>query len=120
MFGGTITEMTIFAGTEIKRLEQEILELKDGIRDMSFKMGESHLSYQTEIIELKEKAKAWDDLEALVNGCDKQYREISIENDCLQVSGSDIYETFRCDFNKETLKEAVSNALESIKGEYND
>jgi len=103
---------------EIIRLKQEVRELKDEVRELEFNMGENHLSYQTQIINLTKRAKAWDDLEALVNLCrDSEFGlsvdQYSQEPNKLVIDKGEI----DCYFYSSDLKVSVSNALESIRGE---
>ena len=97
-------------------LEQEVLRLKDEVRDLEFNTGEVHLYYQNKIIKLEEKAKAWDDLEALVESTsgNKKFTELfyNSENQCHFLAGNEGMHN-----DGKTLAEAVSNALESIRGE---
>ena len=76
--------------------EQEVLRLKDENR------------------ELKEKAKAWDDLEALVKECDSDRFDFRINLHNISITHYGDTLTHFGDF---FSKKAVSNALESIRGE---
>lgn len=98
-------------------VEQERLALIDEVRELKADWSanletKKALMFSLEHVikerdKLEEKAKAWDDLEAFMD------KEGSIEIS-INISGR----IFIDDFNMgETLKESISNALKSIKGE---
>ena len=77
-------------------VEQELIRLKDENR------------------ELKEKAKAWDNLEALVAG---NTRYVEIGNNSLSIERFYVDDPYIRYEDVTDLKEAVSSAIESIRGE---
>ena len=64
--------------------------------------------------ELKEKAKAWDNLEALVAG---NTRYVEISNNSLSVERFYVDDPYIRYEDVTDLKEAISSAIESIRGE---
>jgi len=93
-------------------LIDEVRELKDEVRELEFNMGENHLSYQTQIVNLTRRAKAWDDLEALVELRRPHVTKMSYFRS-EYVCSSTFGECSRA----VNLAAAVSNALTSIRGE---
>jgi len=100
------------AMNELVDYSQEVIRLKDENREL-----------EQQVLELKEKAKAWDDLEALANKAfnedEDRYWELNIYDSRVFLSsclpgGTTIH--FEADLH-DSLSEGVSNALESIKGE---
>jgi len=88
----------------IQQLERQVAELQARVWARDFKISG-----------LKEKAKAWDDLKALSDECYKARTSILINDKMIEMTqdrGNFIYSIFHGIFEKE----AVSNALESIKG----
>ena len=106
---------------EIIKLKDEIGELKEAnalLARSRDRWRDSKERLTNDIGGIEEKAKAWDDLEALIDECkDKNKCEfIEIDKGEIRVlstcwNGADY--VFEGEFNKE----AVSNALESIRGE---
>lgn len=95
-------------------MEQELIRLKDESRQIQI----DYYKLMKVNIELDKKAKAWDDLEALVNICrEKEYSlyvdEMSQTPNQITIdTGHSNKAFYSCD-----LKESVSNALESMRGE---
>ena len=99
-------------------LEQQVLELKGVVSSQKSRIRmldrELNLFRDSNLGDFTEKAKAWDDLEDLVSKCNSDRFDFRISLGYISVTYyGDVITTFSEKFSKE----AVSNALESIKGE---
>ena len=93
-------------------LVDEVRELKDEVRELEFNMGENHLSYQTQIVNLTKRAKAWDDLETLLKS-DKDMVSLGFA----KYEGEPLVKYNGVFYGCSTIAEGVSRALASTKGE---
>ena len=101
-------------------IEMHIVDLEHQVLELKKERLETHSSYgdlAVKYTEIKEKAKAWDDLEALVSKCNSDRFDFRISLGYISVTYyGDVITTFSEKFSKE----AVSNALESIKDNDNE
>ncbi len=124
-------EVSVHNHNLVYKLNQELSDLKSKVmsdavdkEQADIKRNDENLALIDEVRELKDaleyttdamqKARAWDDLEALV----KEACYLSICEDFEITSSLDFFTSYDCLYlGGSDLKEAVSNALESIKGE---